>query len=199
MTKMKSLFNLKRLSLKESLFIGFCAVFIVLLRSGLRLHLNIPGHSMLFMIFFLMLARACVPYRFSASLTGLIAGIMAMVLGLGRGGPLILLKFLPPAIMIDVGAMLIPTWHNRYFFCLVIAAVAASTKFLNTYFVDYLLGMDPTVNLQKAFIDSVFSILFGMVGSLLVPPIMGKLNAHGIIGRHFGGQPEDHRYREEKT
>ncbi len=196
---MKSLFNLNRLSLKESLFIGFCAVFIVLLRAGLRLHLGIPGHSMLFTVFFLMLARACVPYRFSASFTGLIAGIMAVVLGLGKGGPLILLKFLPPAIVIDIGAMLIPAWHNRYLFCILIAALAASTKFINTYFVDYLIGMDPTVNLQHAFIGSVSGTLFGMAGSLFVPPIMGKLNAHGIIGRHFGDNPEVRRHGEEKT
>jgi hypothetical protein len=199
MMKMKFPFNLNRVSLKESLFLGFCAVFIVLLRAGLRLHLDVPGHSMMFTVFFLMLARACVPHRFSAFLTGLIAGIMAVILGLGKGGPLILLKFLPPAIMIDIGAMLIPKWHDGYLFCLLIAALAASTKFLNTYFVDFLLGMDPTVNLQKAFIDLVFSIIFGMTGSLLVPPIIGKLNAHGIIGAHFGDSPEENRHQGEKA
>ena len=174
------------LTLSESLFLGFCGVFIVILRAALRLHLNIPGHAMLFTIFFLMLARGCVPYRFSATFTGLISGAMAIILGLGKGGPLIMLKFLPPAIVIDLLAMLIPGWYNRYFFCVLMALAASSTKFLNTYVVDYLMGMDPAVNLMHALTGTVSGAVFGIVGSLFVPPIMGKLNAHGILRHHFG-------------
>ena len=176
----------KKLTLTESLFLGFCAVFIVLMRAVLRLHLNIPGHAMLFMVFFLMLARGCVPYRFSATFTGLISGLMAMLLALGKGGPLILLKFLPPAMVIDLLAMLFPAGYKNYFMCLLIAFVASSTKFLTTYFVDYLMGMDPTVNLQLSVMDSLSGSIFGMAGSLFVPPVMKKLIAHGILRHHLG-------------
>ena len=33
------------LPLKEALFLGFCAVFILFTRAALRLHLGIPGHA----------------------------------------------------------------------------------------------------------------------------------------------------------
>ena len=46
--------------------------------------------------------------------------------------------------------------------------------------------MDATVTLIHAFTESVFGMLFGMTGSLFVPPIMSKLNAHGIISHHLG-------------
>jgi hypothetical protein len=155
--------------------------------------MNIPGHSMLFTIFFLMLARGCVAYRFSATATGLVAGALAILLGLGKGGPLILLKFMLPAFIIDIGAMIFPWGFTGYVFCLILGALAASTKFLDTYFIDYLIGMDPTVNLQHAFIGSFFGCLFGMAGSLFVPPVMGKLNAHGIIHQHLGSRdPASH-------
>jgi len=36
------------LPLKEALFLGFCAVFILFTRAALRLHLGIPGHAMFF-------------------------------------------------------------------------------------------------------------------------------------------------------
>jgi hypothetical protein len=178
--------NKHRLSLKESLFLGFCAVFMVVLRSVLRLHMNIPGHSMLFTVFFLMLARGCVNYRFSATATSLIAGALSILLGLGKGGPLILLKFMLPAIVVDIGATIFPYGFTAYAFCLILGVLAASTKFLDTYFIDYLIGMDPTVNLQNAVIGSLFGCLFGMAGSLFVPPVMAKLNAHGIIHQHLG-------------
>ncbi len=183
--KQKKPLLINRLSLKESLFLGFCAVFIIVFRAALRLHLHIPGHSMLFTIFFLMLARGCVPYRFAATWTGLISGAMAVILGLGKGGPLILPKFILPAIIIDIGALLSPYWFSSYLICMVIAAVAASTKFFNIWLIDVLIGMDRTVTLQHAFIGSLFSCIFGMTGSLFVPPIMKKLNAHGIIDTHL--------------
>jgi hypothetical protein len=183
--------NKNRLSLKESLFLGFCAVFMVVLRASLRLHMNIPGHSMLFTIFFLMLARGCVNHRFSATAASLIAGALAIVLGLGKGGPLVLLKFMLPAVAIDLGAMLFPFGFTSYAFCLILGVLAASTKFLDTYFIDYLIGMDPTVNLQNAFIGSFFGCLFGMAGSLFIPPLMGKLLAHGIIDQHLNDSRRD--------
>lgn len=183
--KHKTPSSIKRLSLKDSLFLGFCAVFIILFKAALRLHLNIPGHSMLFTIFFLLLARACVPYRFSATWTGLISGAMAVILGLGKGGPLILLKFILPAIIIDLGVFIYPYWFNSYLFCVILAAVAASTKFFNTYLVDVLIGMDHTITLQHALLGSVFGCIFAIAGGLFVPPIVKKLNTHGIIEHHL--------------
>jgi len=64
----------KGISLQDALYLGFCATFIIITRAALRVHLKIPGHSMFFMMFFLMLGRACVPKRGAATLTGLIAG-----------------------------------------------------------------------------------------------------------------------------
>src|SRR5208283_5567682 len=84
----------KRFSLKDAIFLGFCATFIVITRAGLRLHFNIPGHAMFFMCFFLLLAAGCVPKMWAATVTGLVAGIVAVLLGMGQGGPLMLLRFI---------------------------------------------------------------------------------------------------------
>lgn len=174
-----------RLSLKESLFLGFCAVFILIFRASFRLNLNIPGHAMLFTIFFLMLARACVSYRLSATWTGMIAGVMAMILGMGKGGPLIISKFLLPALVIDLGAFLAPHWHQSYALCLLLAAGAASTRFFSICLVDFLVGMDRVIMIQHALIKSSFGLLFGMAGSLLIPPVVKKLEAFGVLERHL--------------
>lgn len=175
----------RTLSLKESLFLGFCAVFILIFRASFRLNLNIPGHAMLFTLFFLMLARACVSYRFAATWTGMIAGAMAMVLGMGKGGPLIISKFILPAMVIDLGAALAPQWHHSYFLCLVIAACAAATRILSILLVDFWVGMDRVIMVQHALIKSSLGLVFGMAGSLIIPPVVKKLEAFGVLERHL--------------
>ena len=79
---------LKRFVLRDAIFLGFCAIFIVITRAGLRLHFNIPGHAMFFMCFFLLLAAGCVPKMWAATVTGLVAGIVAVLGGWGREGRL---------------------------------------------------------------------------------------------------------------
>ena len=170
-----------RLDLKDSLFLGFCAVFIIITRIALRLHLKIPGHAMFFTLFFLMLSRGCIRFRFAATFTGLVAGLMAVVLALGKGGPLILVKFILPGIVIDLGAMLLPGLFDSYVLCAVVGAAASATMFFNTYLIDSLAGMEPAVIFQHAVIKSVSSAVFGVGASLFIPVVIRKLRAFGVI------------------
>lgn len=168
-------------SLKEMLFLGFCAALIVVTKMGLRLHLGIPGHAMFFSVFFLMLARASVDYKFAASFTGLLSGIVAVGLGLGKGGPLIILKFIFPALAIDIMALVASGAFTGYTFCVLTAVIASSTKFIDSYVVDSLVGMDRMVTLQHAGLQTLGAVVFGVLGGLLVPPVVRKLRARGVI------------------
>jgi hypothetical protein len=172
---------MSRISLKESLFLGFCAVFVLLSRAALRLHLGISGHVMFSTMFFLLIARGCVPRFFAATITGLFAGIAAMALGMGKGGPLLLIKFVLPSLVVDVGAVALPFMFQSYFLCALVAAVASSTKFIDTYVVDRLVKMNQEVILQHAFLETVPAVLFGVAGGLFVPPVIRRLKSHGVI------------------
>ena len=176
---------MSRLSLKEYLFLGFCAVFILFTRASMRLHLGIPGHAMFFMVFFLMVARGCAPVPFSATLTSLLAGTAAVVLGLGKGGPLILTKFIMPGLAIDLGAAMLPGIFQSYALCALVAAVASSTKGLETFVIDQLVGMDKTIISRHALMEALSAVPFGIAGSLLIPPVIKKLKAYGVIGSGY--------------
>lgn len=169
------------LPLKDLLFIGFCAVLILATKIALRLHLRIPGHSMFFAIFFLMLVRGIVSYKFSATLTGFLSGLMTMLLGIGKGGPIIIMKFLLPGAVIDFGAMLLPIMFERYLLCAIISACAASTKFIITYLVDVIMGMDKTIGIQHSLLKTLFGMLFGITGGVIVPSVIKKLKAYDVI------------------
>ncbi len=169
------------IQLKDALFLGFCAVFIVFTKAALRLNLNISGHSMFFTAFFLILSRGCVQWKFSASITGLLAGLMSIILGLGKGGPLLLIKFIMPSMVIDLCAFFIPFMFSSIVLCIIVGALASATKFFSTYLIDLLMGMDKDILFFHALTKSGLNIVFGVCGSLMVPPVIKKLKAFGAI------------------
>ena len=173
---------MNRLSLKDALFLGFCAVLILSAKAALRFHLKIPGHSMLFTIFFLLLARGCVRNKLAATFTGLLAGIMTVILGMGKGGPLILIKYLFPALMVDAMAgVLGPALFQSMLLCAITALLAASTRFISDAIVDRLAGMDLAIVIRHAAIQTIGNVLFGMAGALGVPSVIRKLKAFGAL------------------
>ena len=170
-----------RLSLRDALFLGFCAAFLLILRMAFRWHLGISGHAMLFTIPLLLIARGCVSFPWAATCSGALAGCMAMLLGMGKGGPLILAKFVLPALCIDAAAWFWPLLFTSYLGCLLVGALAAASKFLNSAVTEWLLGVDAKIILQHALLETAGAVLFGVVGALLVPPTLKKLKARGVI------------------
>jgi hypothetical protein len=170
-----------RLSLKDALFIGFCAVFALLARLAMRLKLHITGHSMLPTVFFLMLARGSVRYRFGATFAGLLAGSAAIFLGFAKGGPFTLIKYLMPAMAIDLLALVMPRAFGSYLFSPLVGAAAGSTKFFSEYAKNYLIGMDPLVNIQRSLLEGGGAVLFGTLAGLAVPVVIRRLKAYGVI------------------
>lgn len=172
---------MNHLPLKESLFLGFCAALLIITKAAFRWHLGISGHAMLFTTFFLLLARGCVNFRGAASVTGLLAGIAAALLGMGQGGPLVVAKFLLPALAIDLGALLLPWLFGSFLLSALVGAAAGATKFFGTAIVDLLVGMDPGIVWRHALLEAVAAMVFGAVGALGVPPILRRLQAYGVL------------------
>lgn len=173
--------GLFRLSLKDALFIGFCAVFAVLARVVMRLKLHITGHSMLPTVFFLMLARGSVRYRFASTFAGLLAGSAAIFLGFAKSGPLILIKYLLTALVIDLLGLLVPWAFRSYFFSTLLGAAAGATKFFTEYATNFLIGMDSLVNLQRSLLEGAGAVFFGALAGLAVPVVIRRLKAYGVI------------------
>jgi len=172
---------MKHLTLKDSLFLGFCAALLIITKAAFRWHLGISGHAMLFTTFFLLLAGGCVRFRGAASVTGFLAGIAAALLGMGKGGPLVVGKFLLPALAIDLGALLLPWLFGSLLLCALVGAAAGATKFFGTIAIDLLVGMDPAIVWRHSLIEAAAAMVFGALGGLCVPPVLSRLRAYGVI------------------
>ena len=104
-----------------------------------------------------------------------------MALGMGKGGPLLLIKFILPALVVDIGAQAVPVMFQSYLLCALVAAMAAATKFIDTYVMDRLVSMNPDIILRHAFLEAAPAVLFGVAGSLFVPPVIRRLKSYGVI------------------
>ena len=171
----------KRFTLREALVLGFCATFIVLTRAALRLHLSLPGHSMFFLMFFLIMARGCVPKIGATTLVGVISGFVCLMLGMAKMGPLILANFVLPAIVVDVAGAIYPRLVASYVACLLVGMLAAASKNISGIGIDLLMGMEEEIILRHLAITTVSSAIFGALGSLLVPPVVRRLRANNLI------------------
>ena len=172
----------KRFTLREAIWLGFCATFIMITRAALMLKLNIPGHAMFFIMFFLILGRGCVQRMGAATLVGLIAGIMCTMLGMGKEGPLLIIKFVLPGIIVDAWRRSsIPGLPSRIPACVIIGVIAAAFRYATSMGIDWLVEMDYDIMLKKALIGSTMNILFGAAGAALVPLVVRRLKAHGLI------------------
>lgn len=176
----------RRFTLREAVLLCFCATFIVLTRAGLRLHLHLPGHVMFFTMFFLLLARGVVPKVGSVTLVGLITSLACVLLGMGTGGPIVLIKFLLPALVVEIAGIISPAFVTSMLACASVGILAAALRAVTNTGVEWFLGMDEEIMMRKAAISAAMNGLFGGLGCLAVPSIIRRLRANGLIGQGTG-------------
>jgi hypothetical protein len=172
-----------RFSLREAVLLCFCATFIILTRAGLRLHLHLPGHVMFFTMFFLLLSRGCVPKLGSATLVGLITSLSSVLLGMGVGGPMVLVKFLLPALVVELAGFIFPACVTSMLACAAVGVLASVTRAAVGTGVEFLIGMDQEIILRKAVIAALMNGAWGGLGGLAVPSIIRRLRLNGLIAQ----------------
>ncbi len=170
-----------RFTLREAILLGFCATFVVLTRAALRLHLSLPGHSMFFLVFFLLVARGCVPKMAASTLVATIAGLVCMLLGMAKMGPLILANFILPAAVIDLACWARPRLVTSVPGCLLVGALAAAMKSASALGIDTLTGMEPDLILRHVVVANAWSVGFGVAGAAFVPAVVRRLQANGLV------------------
>jgi len=176
---MKPSFNLH-----HALFIGFCATLLVAIKSMMRMKLGLTGHSMFLMSLFYLVCYGATNKIGSITLCGLMAGMLAMILGVGKGGVFILLKFGLPAVAMDLGLILLAnlfTLRWRFIILAVIGSLAWSSK---SAVQNILIGMDLQVALFQFGLSCLQGSLFAIAGASLVPLILNRLDAHDLIIRN---------------
>jgi hypothetical protein len=166
---------------REALLLAFFATFIVLTKGALRWHLHLEGHSMFAIALFLVVARACVRRPAAATLVGVLAGVVCALLGMGKGGPLIVLKLALPGAVVDLGARwgrepLTVAWWGA-----LIGALAGASHFLPVALIETLAGLDADLVLAHAALSAGAKACFGALGGAAGAVIASRLRHHGLL------------------
>ncbi|MDD2852795.1 MAG: hypothetical protein PHY09_12970 [Desulfuromonadaceae bacterium] len=175
------MFLWRQFTLREGILLGFCATFIILARAGLRLHLHLPGHVMFFTMFFFLLARGCVPKIGSATLVGLIVSLASFLLGMGTKGPIVFVKFLLPALLVDVAGYVFPAFVNSVIACVLVGAVSAAARAFSDTWIEWLSGMEGEIIMQKTIITASLFAFYAGLSAVAVPSIIRRLRRNGLI------------------
>ncbi|GGI81372.1 core component of ECF transporter [Shewanella gelidii] len=174
--------NMWRWDLKGALFIGFCAALLVAFKGLLRMKLGLSGHSMLLMTFMYLVCLAVVPRIGAITACGLVTGALAMLAGVGKGGPLLLIKFGVPAIAMDVMLLLGAGALSLRWRCLVLAIAGSLAWATKAGVVSLLAGMTWQIASAKFAMSFFQGGAFAVAGALLVPMVVRKLVAHDVVG-----------------
>jgi len=171
------------LATRELLLIAFFATFLIAARAALRWHLHIPGHAMLASAFGLVLVRSCVDRRTAGTCCGVIAGVAAAALGMGKGGPLLVLKLALPGAVIDLGF-----WTRRRLDSpisiatgAVFGAVAGLVGVGPVVVVEWLAGADTSVIALQVLASGIGKTLFGAAGGAAGAWVAIELAHHGLL------------------
>ncbi|QQX80448.1 core component of ECF transporter [Shewanella sp. KX20019] len=170
--------------LQDALFIGFCATLLVVMKSMLRLKLGLSGHSMFLMTFFYLLCYGAVGRVGCITACGLLAGIVAMMLSVGKGGPLILLKFGLPAIAMDLALLMIAGVFQLRWQCVIVALVGCFAWAGKGWIENMLAGMTQQIALTKFALNFVQGGVFAVGAALIVPTVLRRLQSHDLLQDH---------------
>ncbi|QIZ77300.1 core component of ECF transporter [Ferrimonas lipolytica] len=172
---------MNKLKLADALLIGALSLLLLSFKAAVKLKLGLSGHTMFLMVLVFLLARGLVPVRGSIIYCGLLTGILAMLLGIGKGGPLILLKFLLPAVGIELACLLLPfaPWHR-------VTAIAAGAAGLIAWVIKgatemALAGADIDIILMQMGWKSFGGGIFTVLAALCVPLLLQRLAHHQLI------------------
>lgn len=179
----------RRVEAREALLLAFFASLMVLARGGLHWPLHIPGHAMFATALFLILARGCVPRAGAASATGLVAGLGWAALGAGRGGPLVGLDLILPAIVVDAAAALPLRRLPASLRWVLVGAMAGAAGFFPAAARELVTGAPGAVLAHQPLLAAAAKTCFGALGGGMAAAILGRLRAHGGGGGRAQASP----------
>jgi len=178
-------------SLQDALFIGFCATLLVAIKSMLRLKLGLSGHSMFLMTFFYLICFGVVGRLGSITACGILAGLTAMILSVGKGGPLILLKFAIPAIAMDLSLLFVAGLLTLRWRCILVGMAGCLAWAGKGWVENMLLGMTLQVALFQFGLSMLSGGMFTLLGALLVPSVLNRLKAHDLLFKNDNEQDKE--------
>lgn len=141
----------------------------------LRLPLHMPGHTSIWWMGILLVGKGLVRKFGAGIIMGLVSGILAVVLGLGKEGIFVFFKYFVPGLLIDFLAPL----FNFKLESMIVGAICGALTSLSKLAMNLVIGM--LLNVPMLFLTlglgftSFAHVLFGAIGGVFAAIIIKRL------------------------
>ena len=165
----------------DLILLALFSALVVVAKIVLRMPLRLPGHSGIFWMALIIVARGLVPKNGALSLVGLSSGLLAAFMGLGDMGPIYtFLSYLSIGVVADLTALFLGGVDEAIPSVLV-GILGHIAKILTKFLLAMLLNI-PSGFVALGLLASIGTYtVFGAIGGLLGWLILGALRRAGFF------------------
>lgn len=164
-----------KLGLADILRLAMFGTLISIINDITRLPLHLPGHTSILWMGILVLGYGLIPKFGAGIIMGLVSGVLAVFLGLGKEGVFVFFKYFIPGLILDFIAPLFKKKLENP----IVAAILGIFASLSKMTVNILLGL--LLKLPLVFLTlgmgftSVTHVVFGAIGGALAALLIKAL------------------------
>lgn len=169
-------------SLREALALVLIADLVALSKYMTRVPIHIPGHTGVIWIALMLVGRGLLRKPGAGFLIGLIAGILATVMGLGNEGLLIWTKYTSAGLVIDAMAWMFRGDLTNYAAAAVAGAAAHLGKLVAMIVASLIMRLPASVVFAGLGLSATTHLVFGALGGLLGALVLRQLLKVPFLG-----------------
>lgn len=144
-------------------------------RFVFQMPIGVPGHTSVYWMGLLMLGKGLIPKFGAGTIMGIVSGILAIVFGLGKEGPLMAFKCIIPGVLLDILAFLFFNKLESIWVGVIIGALISWSKLLTSIVLGIILDI-PMVFLAMGFgYATLLHVVFGAAGGVLAAVLIKRL------------------------
>ncbi|SPF45600.1 conserved membrane hypothetical protein [Candidatus Desulfosporosinus infrequens] len=163
------------IGLADVLRLSMFGTLISVSRFFLMLPMGIPGWTSVFWMGLLVLGKGLIPKFGSGTIMGIVSGLLAIVFGLGKEGPLLALKCIVPGMLLDVLAIFFLYKLGSLWVGAIIGALISFSKLLASMALGVMLNT-PMVFLAMGFgYATLLHVIFGAIGGGIATVLIKRL------------------------
>lgn len=164
-----------RMSLADVLRLSMFGTLIGVTNFLLKLPIGIPGHTSVYWMGLLVLGKGLFPKIGSGTIMGIVSGILGIVFGLGKEGPLLAFKFIVPGMLLDVLAIMFLYKLESVWVGGICGALISLSKLFASIVLGVMLQI-PMVFLTMGFgYASLLHVIFGAIGGVFASVLIKRL------------------------
>ncbi|SFH10185.1 hypothetical protein SAMN05660649_03868 [Desulfotomaculum arcticum] len=144
-------------------------------RFVFQMPIGVPGHTSVYWMGLLMLGKGLIPKFGAGTIMGIVSGLLAIVFGLGKEGPLLAFKCIVPGVLLDILAILFLNKLESVWVGVIIGALISWSKLLASIALGVILDI-PMVFLAMGFAyATLLHVVFGAAGGVLAAVLIKRL------------------------